>query len=79
MSIVIKSAEDLRQLEGWMIKAVTIQPPGVKLTLTHVAAESKLEVTLTPTITPGMVGNVLTVNAGLNLNVQEVPVEKKEA
>ena len=74
MSIIIKSVEDLRQLEKWMIDKISVQPPGLKLLLTHIAAESPVEITLIPVATPAMVGNVLTVNVGLNIETKDVPV-----
>ena len=76
MPFTIKTLEDLRQLEGWVIDKITYEPPGMKLKLTHIAAEVNLIVTFAPTLSMGLTGNLMTATLGLNMDVKEIPVEK---
>ena len=75
MTIVIKSLEDLRQLEGWMIDKVSYEPPGIRLTLSQIASPTKIVLTFTPTLQFGLSGNLMTANLGLNMDLKEHPVE----
>ena len=74
--ITIKNLEDLRQLEGWVVDKIIYEPPGMKLKLTHIAAETNIVVTFVPTLSFGLSGNFITATLGLNMDVKETPVEK---
>jgi len=68
LPVNIKTLDDLRRLEGFMIRSITVKPgtpPLLTMILSHVAAESQIEVYVTPMVKFGLSGNLMTANVDL--------------
>ena len=74
-SRVLKIADpkDIPKLNGWTIqKAEMTAQKGLSLKVSHPAAESDVEVRVSPMVTPYLVGEVMMMGAGILVAAQDL-------
>ena len=71
--ITIQSPEDIKKLGGWQIKQAVLEPNlnGLCFTLTHIAAEKAVKLTIFPSVNFQIVGNSVTAHPALSLRTED--------
>ena len=77
-SLKFSKLSDVDRLEGWIIQKARIVGANLVLEMSSLLADKPVELTVQPTITVSMSGNVTLHNPGLALTAKDIEEEKTE-